>query len=61
MIHFDDTQNSVSKVTESTIVEDSDRKQQKWILTLLNLYGRYKINMFVSLYLSILLILIILN
>ncbi|EJW69865.1 hypothetical protein WUBG_19228, partial [Wuchereria bancrofti] len=46
VIHLDDTQNSISKTTESVIVENSDRKQQKWIATLLNLFRKNKMNTF---------------
>ncbi|VIO89935.1 Uncharacterized protein BM_BM1560 [Brugia malayi] len=44
VIHLDDTQNSISKTAESVIVENSERKQQKWIVTLLNLFRKNKMN-----------------
>lgn len=50
MIYLDDTQNSVSKPNESIIVEDGGGKEQKWILTMLHLFHRYKMNMFVLLF-----------
>ncbi|KAL3990413.1 Fragile site-associated protein C-terminus family protein [Acanthocheilonema viteae] len=48
MIHLDDTQNSVSKISESIIIEDDGGKQQKWILTMQNLLREYKINTYTS-------------